>query len=172
MKYLLLIALLGAFSPLLFCQIEGTIKDSETATPVSGASITTSEQFTTTSTGSGEFSLAVNRFPVTIITSAKGYPNDTTIVFSPTHQLIIALGAVTKTMEAVVITAGRRAQKVEEVTISMEVLKPALINNKGITSLDQAVNQSPGVFAMDGQVGIRGGGGICLWRRQSCIVII
>ena len=38
-------------------------------------------------------------------------------------------------------------------------MKPALIANKGFTNLEQAVNQSPGVFTMDGQVSIRGGGG-------------
>jgi iron complex outermembrane receptor protein len=41
----------------------------------------------------------------------------------------------------------------------MEIIKPELINNKGFSNLEQAVDQSPGVYAMDGQVSIRGGGG-------------
>ena len=41
----------------------------------------------------------------------------------------------------------------------MEIIKPELINNKGFSNLEQAVDQSPCVYAMDGQVSIRGGGG-------------
>jgi iron complex outermembrane receptor protein len=41
----------------------------------------------------------------------------------------------------------------------MEIIRPGMIDNKGITDLEQAVDQSPGVFAMDGQVSIRGGSG-------------
>ena len=51
------------------------------------------------------------------------------------------------------------SQEIEEVPISMEIIKPELINNKGLTNLEQAVDQTPGVYAMDGQVSIRGGGG-------------
>ncbi len=159
MKDQLLTALFGALCLPLFSQIQGIVKDRESSMPVSGAIITSSEQYSATSSLQGSFEVKADRFPVTLITSAKGYPNDTSIVVSSSEPLIILMGAAVKTMEAVVVSAGRRTQKVEEVTISMEVLKPALINNKGITSLDQAVNQSPGVFAMDGQVSIRGGGG-------------
>ena len=59
----------------------------------------------------------------------------------------------------VVVTASRRNQNIEDVPISMEIIKPELINNKGFSNLEQAVDQSPGVYAMDGQVSIRGGGG-------------
>ena len=41
----------------------------------------------------------------------------------------------------------------------MEIIRPELIDNKGITSLEQAVEQTPGVSTFDGQVSIRGGSG-------------
>ncbi|NDB36531.1 MAG: hypothetical protein EB023_14605, partial [Flavobacteriia bacterium] len=56
-------------------------------------------------------------------------------------------------------SANKRAQKIEEIPISLEVIKPRLIENKGMVNLEQAVEQTPGVFTMDGQVSIRGGGG-------------
>ena len=119
----------------------------------------------------GKFSLFVDRFPATLITRFNGLPNDTTIVSSSIAEIIIYLGGELKTIEAVVVTAGRRRQKVEEVAISMEILKPGLINNKALTSLDQAVNQSPGVFAMDGQVSIRGGGGYAYGAGSRVLLI-
>src|SRR5690606_10984138 len=47
----------------------------------------------------------------------------------------------------------------EEVTISMDVLRPELIDNKGFRDLEDAIGQTPGVHTMDGQVSIRGGSG-------------
>ena len=58
----------------------------------------------------------------------------------------------TKDEKAVYVRAARFEKNIEEVSISMEVLRPSLIANKGFSNLEQAVGQSPGVFTMDGQV--------------------
>ena len=62
-------------------------------------------------------------------------------------------------MGIVVISAGKFEQKVEDVTVSMEVLKPALIENRNSTAMDEAVDNIPGVNIVDGQANIRGGSG-------------
>jgi len=141
-----------------FSQIKGRVLELEGDKPVE-AQIISSEGNSTFTNNEGYFILEVRKFPLTLITKAEGYISDTTLIKDDQTPVEIRLSAPIRMMEAVVVSAGRRTQKLEDVTISMEVLKPALINNKGITSLDQAVNQSPGVFAMDGQVSIRGGGG-------------
>ena len=64
-----------------------------------------------------------------------------------------------KEVNTIVITAGRKDQKIEEIPVSMEIIKPELVANKGMSNLAEAVDQSPGVYVMDGQVSIRGGGG-------------
>lgn len=139
-------------------QIKGRVLVKESGEPISGALISSSELKTTHTDFYGNFELPVTSFPIILITSKSPFLNDTLEVRENT-ELTIYLQLPVRTMETVVVSAGRRSQKVEEVTVSMEILKPALINNKGITDLEQAVNQSPGVFAMDGQVSIRGGGG-------------
>ena len=67
--------------------------------------------------------------------------------------------------------AARFEKNIEEVSISMEVLRPALIANKGLVNLEQAVNQSPGVFTMDGQVSIRGGGGYAYGAGSRVLLV-
>jgi iron complex outermembrane receptor protein len=62
-------------------------------------------------------------------------------------------------MDLVVISAGRFEQKLEEVTVSMDVIKPDLIENKNTNELSSLMNQSPGVQVIDGQANIRGGSG-------------
>jgi iron complex outermembrane receptor protein len=154
-----LLLLLGLFCGFVsFSQVKGRVLELEVNKPVE-AQIISSEGNSCFTDKEGYFILQIQKFPVTLITKAEGYLNDTTIVKDDETAVEIRLEVPIRMMEAVVVSAGRRTQKLEDITISMEVLKPALINNKGITSLDQAVNQSPGVFAMDGQVSIRGGGG-------------
>lgn len=76
-----------------------------------------------------------------------------------------------KTTQNVVVSASRREQNIKEVPVSMEVLSTAQITNKGYTSLDQIVDQSPGVFAMDGQVSIRGGGGYAYGAGSRVLLV-
>ena len=96
--------------------------------------------------------------PVTLTVMAPGYEKLEKEIVS-VGELEIRLVTKEKTLSTVVVSAGRRGQKLEEIPISIDVIKPALVVNKGLTNLAQAVNQSPGVYVMDGQVSIRGGGG-------------
>ncbi|MEY4804489.1 MAG: hypothetical protein RL331_1008 [Bacteroidota bacterium] len=77
----------------------------------------------------------------------------------------------TQDEKTVYVRAARFEKNIEEVSISMEVLRPALIANKGIANLEQAVNQSPGVFTMDGQVSIRGGGGYAYGAGSRVLLV-
>lgn len=150
--------LLICFMPFLaFSQLTGKIQSSETKETVVGAKISASNGAKAISDANGYFQLDVTSYPVTLITSMLSYVNDTTIVNGP-GEITINLEVPIKSI-ATVVVSGRRTQKVEEVPISMEIIKPTLIDNKGITDLEQAVDQSPGVYAMDGQVSIRGGSG-------------
>ena len=69
------------------------------------------------------------------------------------------------------VSAGRRKQAAEDVPVSMEVIRPQLIDNKGITDLEQAVDQTPGVFTMDGQVSIRGGSGFAYGTGSRVLLL-
>ncbi|MEN9743508.1 MAG: hypothetical protein RLZZ65_1313 [Bacteroidota bacterium] len=73
--------------------------------------------------------------------------------------------------KTIVVSASKRRQRIEEVPVSMEVLRPQLINNKGITDLEQAVDQTPGVYTMDGQVSIRGGSGFAYGTGSRVLLL-
>ena len=66
---------------------------------------------------------------------------------------------IVQQMATVVVAAGRRDQEIEDVPISMEVIRPDLFDHKGLATIEEAVDLSPGVYAMDGNVSIRGGSG-------------
>lgn len=62
-------------------------------------------------------------------------------------------------LDLVVISAGKFEQKIGEVTVSMEVIKPKLVGDKNVVSLDEVLQQSPGVSIVDDEPQIRSGSG-------------
>ena len=75
-------------------------------------------------------------------------------------------------MDNIVISAGKFEQKLEEVTVSMDIIKPSLIENKNSTDLEVLMNQSPGVQIIDGQANIRGGSGWSYNTGSRVLVMI
>ena len=155
---------------LLQAQITGKVNDKLTNNPIIGAKILASDGSKTISDFDGNFNLNVQKFPVTIIVSMLQYVNDT-IVVNKAGEIVIKLGEPEKDFETVVVSAGRRRQAIEEVPVSMEIIRPQLIDNKGITDLEQAVDQTPGVFTMDGQVSIRGGSGFAYGTGSRVLLL-
>ena len=126
--------------------------------PIIGAKIYASDGQRAISNFDGDYNLACKEFPVVLVVKMLQYVNDTTTIES-SGRYNIKLGEPVTDLQTVVVSAGRRKQAIEEVPVSMEIIRPELIDNKGITSLDQAIEQTPGVSTFDGQVSIRGGSG-------------
>ena len=169
MKSIILLLLL--FIPLGFiAQISGMVREKSTNTPIVGAKITASDGSKAISDFDGKFKLNSQKFPVTIITSMMQFLNDT-ITVNKVEEIVIKMGEQTKDLATIVVSAGRRKQAIEEVPVSMEIIRPQLIDNKGITDLEQAVDQTPGVFTMDGQVSIRGGSGFAYGTGSRVLLL-
>ena len=165
------ILLLLLFIPIGFiAQISGIVREKSTNTPIVGAKITATDGSKAISDFDGKFKLNSQKFPVTIITSMMQFLNDT-ITVNKVEEIVIKMGEQTKDLETVVVSAGRRKQAIEEVPVSMEIIRPQLIDNKGITDLEQAVDQTPGVFTMDGQVSIRGGSGFAYGTGSRVLLL-
>jgi outer membrane cobalamin receptor len=75
-------------------------------------------------------------------------------------------------LDEVVVSAGRYEQKLSEVTVSMDVIKPTLAENKNTTSLDILMNQVPGVTVSDGQISIRGGSGFSYGAGSRVLMLV
>lgn len=152
--------LLFIFLPV-FCygqDIKGKVVDNSNNQGLPGAKLQTSEGKKATSNPDGTFTIAYGQLPFQLIVSAETFANDT-LNITTADFLTLKMSPEVVEISTLVVTASRRGQSIEEVPISMEVLKPALIDNKAISDLEQAVDQSPGVYAMDGQISIRGGSG-------------
>lgn len=166
----ILIILLCSLSSTLFSQVTGKVIDAKTKEPLTGVKISVSDGSLMKSNGEGKFIINAKSYPITIVSSLIQFLNDTTKVNGP-GEITIALSEPVTNFQTVVISAGKRKQAVEEVPVSMEIIKPQLIDNKGITDLEQAVDQTPGVFTMDGQVSIRGGSGFAYGTGSRVLLL-
>ena len=157
-KYFILFILILLNSTVFFSQTKGIVLDASNGDPIIGARIVLSSGQKSNTSNTGEFILSNVKYPNLLVVSMMGFISET-VKLSKDTLLTIHLKTQVKEISDVVVTASRRNQNIEDVPISMEIIKPELINNKGFSNLEQAVDQSPGVYAMDGQVSIRGGGG-------------
>jgi outer membrane receptor protein involved in Fe transport len=158
------------FVPYIKAQITGKVVDASNNQPIIEAKIIASDGNKVKSDFEGKFKLNSSSFPVTVVTSMLQFENDTTVVKGP-GDILIKLRVPTKDLGTVVVSAGRRKQAIEEVPVSMEIIRPQLIDNKGITDLEAAVDQTPGVFTMDGQVSIRGGSGFAYGTGSRVLLL-
>jgi iron complex outermembrane receptor protein len=142
----------------IFSQVTGVISDAVSSEKIYGVRIQASTGQNALSDDQGNFSIVLKQFPVQLKFSMNGYVSDSLIIKRDT-VLRIQLFQLVQEIKTIVVSASRSDQNIEEVPVSMEIIRPALIDNKGLSNLEQVVDQTPGVFAMDGQVSIRGGGG-------------
>jgi iron complex outermembrane receptor protein len=159
------------FIPIYFqAQVKGIVVDRTNNSPLIGAKLIASDGTKALTDYDGKFQLDCKKFPVTIVVSLLQYVSDTVTV-DKAGEITIKLGEPEKDLDMVVVSAGRRKQAIEEVPVSMEIIRPQLIDNKGITDLEQAVDQTPGVFTMDGQVSIRGGSGFAYGAGSRVLLL-
>jgi len=151
-------------------QVTGVVEDGETNEPIFGAKIMASTGEKVLSDIDGSYSISPSSYPTTLIIVAQTFQNDTIVVDGP-GELNITMNPPVVDLTSVVVSAGRRDQNVEDISISMEIIRPELFDNKGLSNLEEAVDQSPGVYAMDGQVSIRGGSGFAYGAGSRVLLL-
>lgn len=156
-------------------KIEGYVFDINAGDTLSGAVISLNPQIATTSNARGFYSLSSTAGNYSISFSLVGYKTFTTLVTIPPNStaiLHVGLGDANTALDEVVVSAGKYEQKLSEVTVSMDVLKPSLIENKNTTSLEYIMNQVPGVTVADGQASIRGGSGFSYGAGSRVLMLV
>ena len=124
----------------------------------------------------GEYALEnINAGMYVIEFSFIGYTThkeNVTLKNNETLNLDIQLQEESSIIDVVVISAGKFEQKLEEVTVSMDVIKPTLLESKNSVNMENLMNQAPGVSIVDGQANIRGGSGWSYNTGSRVLVMI
>lgn len=175
--FLLTILLLGAGH--LFAQlgghVKGIVRDAATNEPLPGAVVTVDKSSGTASGPDGTYLVASLEGDHVIECQVIGYikfRQTVKVYANDTTRLDILLKDNNQFLNEVVVSAGKFEQKLSDVTVSMEVIKPALIENKNTQSLDIIMNQVPGVVVSDGQASIRGGSGYSYGAGSRVLMLV
>ena len=75
------------------------------------------------------------------------------------HILDVSLKSSSRELSTVVVSASKYAQRIQESISSINVLKPDLLQNANIQTVDKALEKVPGVAVIDNEPQIRAGSG-------------
>lgn len=142
--------------------INGTVIDDNTQETLIGVNILLDASGGTTTNTVGDYSLSTSAGSHTLLFTFIGYEDiRKTVSVGSGENIIVNVRMIDAAMElgTVVVSAGKFEQRIEETTVSMEVIKPSLIESKNTTNIQTAMEQVPGVTITDGQANIRGGSG-------------
>ena len=155
--------------------VKGTVSDKATGELLPGVTVAVANDKGTLTDIDGNFSMLLAGGEYELDINLLGYKNTKQkISISPgiTTEVKIALEAENKILDEVVISAGKFEQKLTDVTVSMEVIKPSLIQNKNAVQLDQIMNQVPSVNISDSQVSIRSGSGFSYGAGSRVLMMV
>jgi len=145
-------------------QLTGTIYDQKGKERIIGATIHSPNNLNivTVSDENGNYSLSLNEGDYMILCSFVGMESDTAYISVKALQNTkhdFYLQGKEKMLETVVISASKFEQKLSELTVSMEVIRPSLIESRNTTNITEVLDQIPGLTILDGEPQIRSGSG-------------
>lgn len=142
--------------------LTGKITSGSDSQPLPGVTIIADDTLGVVSDSAGNFHLQLTAGEHNIVfrmISFKTEKRNILLNLDEVKELNLELLLSAKELGIVVISAGKFEQRLEDVTVSMEILKPNLVESKNTVSMDEAIDNIPGVNIVDGQANIRGGSG-------------
>ncbi len=157
--------------------VKGTIKDKESGETIIGASVVLeSDKGRGAATDfDGNFTLILPVGDQKIVITSIGYETQTVPVSvkkGETTTVNIDLGMESEQLEMVVVSAGKFEQKVEDLTVSVAVIKPDLVENRAATTAEDAIEQTPGLTIVDSEPQMRGGSGYSFGAGARVMMLV
>lgn len=172
---LLLLAVLLPVTATAQSVVRGIITDSSTGQPMPGVHIISGPGQGTLSGTNGEFAIAPGQGTTVITFRFVGYKaerREINTTQGDTLVVDIAMVPDVTNINEIVISASRSEQKLSELTVSMSVIKPSVINRNHIENAIELLNRTPGVEVLDGQASIRGGSGYSYGAGSRVMALI
>jgi iron complex outermembrane receptor protein len=179
MKQYILFLVLCILSGTAFAQngkISGTVRDDK-GEPLTGASVIYKKDVTigAVTDGKGNYTLEVPSGDALLICRFTGMITDTLTVTVIANKIVlrdIVLTNYVQEIEGVEVRVGKFDKPIEEQTVSMQIIKPQIIENKNTRSIETALDQTPGLNILDGEPQIRGGSGFTFGVGSKVAVIV
>lgn len=157
-------------------KIAGKITDNDKE-PIIGASVIYKKDITlgAVTDENGNYLLEVPPGKAIVVFRATGMTTDTIqieIAEGDLKKLDFQMFPFQTKLEGVEIKVGKFDRPIEEQTVSLEIIRPELIENKNTRSIETALDQTPGLNILDGEPQIRGGSGFTFGVGSKVAVIV
>jgi outer membrane receptor protein involved in Fe transport len=156
-------------------EIKGLITDAIDGEPLAGVNILLDTVGGTATDQSGHYALALSPGPHQLTFRFIGYRVEKWNVALKAGETIvydIGLQPLMVELSTAVVSASRYEERLSDVTVSMEVIKPQFIERQNTQQLDDALRLIPGVDVLDGQASIRGGSGYSYGAGSRVMLLV
>ena len=182
-KRILCVLALGAALPVSSQVLTGRITDAQTRSTLPGATVQVLDEAGENLAGALtnldgryelDFTLVPKFKPLTLKIGFIGYEARTVSQSFGEVNLVYdaELSESVLTLGIAVVSAGRYEQNLEEVSVSIEIMPPALVKQGSTTSADQSLGRTPGVNIVDSEPQIRGGSGYSFGAGSRVAVLL
>jgi TonB-dependent SusC/RagA subfamily outer membrane receptor len=154
--------------------LRGTVTDAASGEILPGVTVKAGSLGAATS-ADGTYSISLPAGSYEVVFSFVGYETKRQTVRLSAGQsleLSVRLGDSENLLQTATVTAGRFEKPLGEVTVSLDVLKPNLLNNTNTTSVDEVLTKVPGLSVVDGQASIRGGAGFSYGAGTRVLLLV
>jgi iron complex outermembrane receptor protein len=156
---------------------QGVIFDAKDGSTLVGANIKLKKDFSTgtISDEDGRFSLQLNPGTYSFLVSFIGMKSDSiTVTLKPgeTIEKKFYLEPLWEELGEVEVRVSKFERPIEDITVSMEIIRPGLIENKNTRSIETALDYTPGLNILDNEPQIRGGSGFTFGVGSKVAVLI
>jgi outer membrane cobalamin receptor len=169
-----------AFSPVItvaqFSVVKGKVTDEATSDPLPYVNIGVKGQTTGTfSDTNGEYRLELPKGEYDLYISSVGYVKVEKHIHldgKKTYILDLKLSSTSQELNTVVVSASKYAQKIQESSSSIEVLKPKTIEIGNLPSADKVVDRMPGITIVNNEPQIRAGSGFSSGLGSRVMIMV
>jgi len=153
--------------------IKGTVKDAKTGELLFGVAVTTAEGKGVFTDDSGAFSIEAKALPAVLTFSLVSHIKQSRTVNSAADvPLTVNMEPLTVDLDFVVVSAGKFEQNLGELTMSMDIIKPAMIENRNTVNIDEVLAQTPGVIIVNSEPQIRSGSGYSFGAGSRVMILV
>jgi iron complex outermembrane receptor protein len=154
--------------------LKGIVTDASTGETLVGVTVKAGE--TGAATGAdGAYTLSLPAGSYEVSFTFVGYEAKTQSVQlkqGQTVEMNIQLGDADNLLQTATVTSGKFEKPLGEVTVSLDVVKPRLVESTNSTSVDEVLVKVPGVSIVDGQANIRGGAGFSYGAGTRVLLLL
>ena len=126
-------------------KLKGRVSDAATKEGLFGVNVMVASESVKTGTSTdfdGNYEIALPNGSYKVKYNYIGYANQNYTITIAGKDIVqdVALAQDAEIIDEVVVTGGKYEQKLQDITVSMEVLKPQMIENKNTYNIESSLN--------------------------------